>query len=167
MILLRLLHIMLGALWVGVVVFLPFYLMPSLADAGPDSAGKVMGGLERRRIHVILPLVALLTLVSGYALYWKASAGFRAEYMGSHTGMAFGIGGVIATLAFLVGLMVARPAMTKAAEVGQQLATASEADRPSLLAMMQRHRNRGAFAGRIVAILVLLALSAMAVARYL
>jgi len=38
--------------------------MPALAEVGPDS-GKLMVALMRRRIPVILPIVALTTLVSG------------------------------------------------------------------------------------------------------
>ena len=48
MIVLRLLHIVLGALWVGIAVFLPLYLMPSLGESGPDAAARVMSGLQKR-----------------------------------------------------------------------------------------------------------------------
>src|SRR5881396_828220 len=41
-----------------------FFLMPALAEVGPDS-GKFMAALMRRRVPVILPIVALTTLVSG------------------------------------------------------------------------------------------------------
>ncbi len=167
MILLRLLHIVSGALWVGIAVFLPFYLMPSLGEAGPDAAGRVMSGLQKRKMHIHLPIAALLTILTGYLLYWKASAGFQPEFMGSGPGIAFGTGGLLATIAFVIGMAVARPSMTKAVRLSQELQTASEGERPELVASIQRLRQRGATAGAAVAVLVLLALVTMAVARYL
>lgn len=167
MILLRLLHIVLGALWVGVAVFLPFYLMPSLGEAGPDSAGRVMSGLQKRQMHIHMPIAALLTLITGYLLYWKTSAGFAPDFMGSARGMALGTGGALATIAFIIGMAVARPSMTRAVRLSQELQSAPEADRPALVASIQQLRQRGATAGATVAVLVVLALAAMAVARYL
>ena len=95
MIVLRLLHIVLGALWVGIAVFLPLYLMPSLGESGPDAAARVMSGLQKRKMHIHLPIAAILTLLTGYMLYWKASAGFQPEFMGSAPGIAFGTGGLL------------------------------------------------------------------------
>lgn len=167
MLLLRLLHIVLGALWVGIAVFLPFYLMPSLGEAGPESAGKVMAGLQKRNVPVLLPIAALLTLVSGFLLYWKVSAGFTPDFMGSPTGIALGTGGLLATVAFVIGVAVARPSMIRVATLSQQLRAASEADRPQLLATIEGLRRRGAVSGQVVAVLLLLTLALMAVARYL
>ena len=167
MIVLRLLHIVLGALWVGIAVFLPLYLMPSLGESGPDAAARVMSGLQKRKMHIHLPIAAILTLLTGYMLYWKASAGFQPEFMGSAPGIAFGTGGLLATIAFLIGMLVARPSMTKAVQLSQELATAAEGERPAIVASIQRLRQRGASAGAAVAVLVVLALAAMAVARYL
>jgi hypothetical protein len=45
---LRLLHIVLGAFWVGTLIFFALFLIPSVRDAGPDGA-KVMAALQRRR----------------------------------------------------------------------------------------------------------------------
>ena len=64
MLVLRFFHVFFGALWVGMMAFQTFFLMPALAEVGPDS-GKFMAALMRRRVPVILPIVALTTLVSG------------------------------------------------------------------------------------------------------
>src|ERR687891_465683 len=49
LILLRLVHVVFGALWVGMVVFTTFFLAPAVQDTGPDG-GKVMAALQRRGI---------------------------------------------------------------------------------------------------------------------
>ncbi len=45
-VLLRLVHIVLGVLWVGMIAFMVVFLTPALRDAGPDGA-KVMMALQR------------------------------------------------------------------------------------------------------------------------
>src|SRR5437762_1731287 len=74
MLVLRFAHVFFGALWVGMMAFQTFFLMPALAEVGPDS-GKLMAALMRRRIPVILPIVALITLVSGFWLFQRLSGG--------------------------------------------------------------------------------------------
>src|SRR5947208_12516610 len=89
-----------------------FFLMPALAEVGPDS-GKLMAALMRRRIPVILPIVALITLVSGFWLFQRLSGGAPAGLMRTPIGLAFGSGGLAALLAFLLGVVVMRRAMMR------------------------------------------------------
>src|SRR5213080_2695516 len=109
---LRFSHVFFGALWVGMMAFQTFFLMPALAEAGPDS-GKLMAALMRRRLPVILPIVALITLVSGFWLFQRLSGGAPAGLMRTPIGLAFGSGGLAALLAFLLGIVVMRPAMMR------------------------------------------------------
>ena len=98
---LRFSHVFFGALWVGMMAYQTFFLMPALAEVGPD-AGKLMAALMRRRIPVILPIVALITLVSGFWLFQRLSGGAAAGLMRTSMGMALGSGGAAALLAFLL-----------------------------------------------------------------
>jgi uncharacterized membrane protein len=75
MIIARLIHVVGGIFWVGAMIFVTFFLMPSLADAGPDGA-KVMQGLMKRKYVQILPVVAILVMLSGLYMFWKLSGGF-------------------------------------------------------------------------------------------
>ena len=163
---LRFAHVFFGALWVGMMAFQTFFLMPALTELGPD-AGKVMAALIRRRIPVILPIVALITLVSGFWLFQRLSGGAAAGLMRTPLGLAFGSGGLTALLAFLLGIVVMRPAMLRSTQLAQSLASASAQERATRSAEIQRLRARGAVTGWVVMILLLYALGAMAVARYL
>ena len=162
----RLVHIVLGAFWVGTMVFNAFFLGPSVRDAGPDGA-KVMGALMRRRFMDVMPAVAGLTILSGLWLYWKMSNGFQSAYLHSAGGMTFALGGLLAITAFGLGLAVVRPAMLGAMALGQAAAQAPAAEREMKLASAQALRTRAAGAGRLVAVLLLLAVAAMAVGRYI
>ena len=73
----RLIHVVAGILWVGFAVFVPFYLSPALAEAGPDSA-KVMAALqrpdaERPRLIIGVPVGFVDAAESKQALYETAA----------------------------------------------------------------------------------------------
>ena len=153
MLVLRLVHVGGGALWVGMMAFMTFFLTPAMAEAGPAESGKLMAALQRQRIMVIMPVIALLTIGSGLWLMLRLYGG-PGNLAGSRMGMALNLGGAAAILAFLIGIIFMRPAMMRAT------VTTDPAE-------AQRLRARGAMLGRVVARLLMLALGAMAVARYL
>lgn len=163
---LRLVHIVCGVLWAGFAVFTGLLLMPALQDVGPDG-GKVMAALQRRRLMIIMPLLALGTLIPGIWLYARDSAGFQPSFMTSSVGLTFGLGGLSAIAAFVVGMTVVRPATMRAATLAQDLAgTKTPQERDQRTAEMQRQRVRAEAAGKAVGLLLLLAAAAMAVARF-
>ncbi len=162
----RLLHIVCGCLWVGMAVFSAFYLGPAIDDAGPG-ANAVMPALARRGIATIFPALGLVTILSGGWLY--------ARVMGDGAGAASATGvahaylgsALVAVIAFLVGILVTRPAMAKAAAAFQAAATAAPEQRGALLAEGARLKARGSAGGKIGGALLLVALAGMSVARYL
>ena len=166
MLALRFSHVFFGALWVGMMAFQTFFLMPALAEVGPDS-GKLMAALMRRRIPIVLPIVALITLISGFWLFQRLSGGAAAGLMRTPMGMAFGSGGAAALVAFLLGIIVLRPAMMRSTELAASLGSAPPEERATRSAEIQRLRARGAMTSWVVMIFLLYALGAMAVARYL
>jgi uncharacterized membrane protein len=166
MIVLRFTHVFFAALWVGMMVFQTFFLMPALGEAGPDAA-KVMGPLMRRRIPLIMIVIALLALVSGVWLFQRLSGGAPGALMRTPMGLAYGLGGAAALIAFLLGITVTRPAMMRSMRLAESLASTPPEERAQRSAEIQRLRARGAAMGRVVASLLLFALAAMAVARYL
>lgn len=162
---LRLIHILGGIFWLGGAVLMSFFLMPALASAG-EAAGQVMAGLQRRRLMTAMPVAAGLTLLSGIRLMWIGSAAMNGAYFESPTGRTFAIGGILAILAFTVGMFFARPAMMRAGRIAAGLAQADPAARAGLMADAGRLRQRGARANLFAVILLIGAAAAMAVARY-
>jgi len=152
MIVLRLIHIGSGAMWVGMFAFVTFYLTPALAEIGPD-AGKVMAALQKQRVMIVMPILAVLTIVSGMWMMSRFYAG-PSDFAASRMGMALNVGALAAIVAFVIGIVFARPAMMKA------MTTTDPAE-------AQRLRAKSATLSRWAARLLMLALAAMAVARYL
>jgi hypothetical protein len=162
----RVLHVALGVFWAGTLVFNAAFLLPSIRDAGPEGA-RVAGGLMRRRFLDIMPVVALVTVVSGLYLYWRVSSGFAPEYMGSGPGIAYGVGSVAAVVAMGFGIGIMRPSMLRAAALTQSAAGLAGAEATQALATAQALRARAGAAGRVVAWLLTAATVTMALARYL
>lgn len=150
------LHIVLGVFWAGTMIFNAVFLVPAIRDAGPDGA-KVVAGLMRRRFLDVLPVAAILTILSGVWLYWLDSNGFQAPFMRSHMGMTLAFGALAAVIATVLGVGIVRPAILKAAALSQD---------PTQAAAAQALRVRAAGFGRWVAALLTVAAAAMAIARY-
>jgi uncharacterized membrane protein len=164
-IVLRLIHVLGGAFWVGSALFSSFFLVPALATTGP-SAGAVFAALQRRRMFVVLPIVALLTILSGVRLMMIVSGGSPA-YFASAMGRTLSTAATAAIVAFLSSVLIARPAAVRSAQLGVSLATAAETERAAINAELARLRKRGGVASSVSTVSLLLAAAGMAVARYL
>jgi hypothetical protein len=162
---LRLVHVLSGVIWVGTAVFVSALLLPAMVEAGP-AAGPVMAALQKRKMMVFMPAAALLAILSGARLLWIDSGGGSAFFQ-AKAGMAFAGGGALAIIAFLLGIVVTRPAMGRAAELSATIPSTPEADRPALLAEIGALRARGSAAGTVVTVLIVITTIAMAIARYL
>jgi hypothetical protein len=163
---LRLIHIVTGTLWVGFGVFVSLMLGPALGEVGPD-AGKVMVALQRRGLTTVLPLLALASTLSGLWLYWKTSGGLLSAFLASGHGLSLAIAGGLAILAYMLGILITRPAMMGVNAAMQRMAAATPEERERLLGEAARLRTRGGVSGKWGAVLLILAAAGMAVARYL
>lgn len=165
-IVLRFAHVFCGALWVGMMAFQVFFLMPALGDAGPD-AGKVMAGLMKRRLPVIMPVIALIAILSGMWLFRRMSGGSMGALMATPMGQGFAWGGAIALLAFLIGVVVMRPVMMRSMKLMEGIASAPPDQRSAMQAEIQKLRARGNTLSNVVVVMLFVTLGLMAVARYL
>jgi hypothetical protein len=164
---LRLIHVVAGAIWVGMVTFATYFLQHAVQEVGPDG-GKVMAAVQRRGLMTVMPILAVATLLSGLWLYLRAAGGEHGAFARSGPGMAFGLGGLAAIGAFLVGMFMMRPAMMRAMALAQSLGpSASPEERQRVGAEAQRLRARAATAGKATTHLLFFAIAAMAIARYL
>ena len=163
MVWLRLLHIVAGVFWVGTAVFMALFVLPTARAAGPEG-GKFVARLGRR-MGPALGVAMLLTVVPGFIMYGRLSAGFNHAWVTSRVGLALGAGAVAAILAIVIGIAINAPAAAKigALEKSVQGGTPSPAQ-TAQLAGLQRRIER---ATQLVAVLLLVAAGAMAVARYL
>jgi uncharacterized membrane protein len=164
--LLRVVHVAVGAIWVGTVVFIAAFLVPSVRAAGPAGGAVMQQLMQHRRLPLWIMAAALLTVLSGLALYGLNSAGFRSEWLGSGPGRMYGLGAVCAVLAVGVGLAVNSPTARRLGELSARVQAAGRPPGPDEVAAIQRLQARLAGGSVGAAALLVLATVAMAVARY-
>jgi uncharacterized membrane protein len=162
----RALHVLLGAFWLGSVVFVVYFLMPSMAEAGPDAA-KVMAGLIKRRYLAVVPVVALLTILLGLWLYWRFTGGFDPAQLGTPGAMVFGTGGILAIAAIHVGLLGMRRNTLRALARSRDAAALPDgAEKAAAMQAIRALRQRALVAGQIVAVLLVITALLMAIGHY-
>ena len=163
---LRVIHVVGGVIWAGTAIFVAVFLLPSMGDAGPAGA-PVMAALTKRKLFVIVPIIAVLTMAAGIWLLYIASDGFHLAYFSTRHGATYLIGGSCAVLGFLTFLVINNPALARMGVLQPLIAkAASDADRGPLLAELGALRARAGMGTRITATLLFAAALAMALGRY-
>lgn len=109
LILLRLIHIPTGVFWAGVATYLAFFILPAVKAAGPEG-GKFMQQLSRtNKLPIVMMLMSTLNILSGVFLVERLSNGFGMAWITSAYGLTLTIGGVLALIAYFVGMAVNMP----------------------------------------------------------
>ena len=165
-VLLRLIHIVAGVFWVGGSVIMIGFVEPTVAAIGPDGAKFMQRFAGPSRFPLFMNLAAPLTTLAGLVLYWMDS-GFRIEWIVTRSGLGFTAGGVAGVAALILGAVVMGPTSAQMAALGQEMQVAGGPPTPvqvSRMRMLQDKLHQGGLWG---AILLVVAVAAMSVARYL
>jgi hypothetical protein len=166
-ILLRLLHVVFGAVWVGAAFVVAFFLFPSIRASGP-AGGAVMRQIAGvRKMPVYLMIIGWTTVLSGLTMYLRNSLGANSAWGGTPAGITYAVGGTLAIIAILLGTFWNRPTAERMTAVGAQLQSAGAPPPANLVSEMARLQDTFSKASTIVAVLVLGAVAAMSIARYL
>lgn len=163
----RLMHVLLGAVWFGAIVLMVLFVVPAVQQSGP-AGGQVMGNLVRRGFTTFMPSIAGLTVVSGLWLYWRFTGGLSPAIVHSHAGLAFGIGGLSGFAALIIGGSMVSRGMKAIVELAGQAAALPEGpDRAVLMERIGALRARTAKASKAVFVLVTIAMTLMTLAHYI
>lgn len=166
-IILRVVHVGSAMAWFGGAIIGSFFLEPAAKALGREGAAFMDHLVTRRRMGVFFPIVAMLTVLSGAALYWRDSAGFQLAWITSPTGLGFSLGAIAGITSLVLGFILVGPSIAAQTAVQKELAAsgapASEAQVEALAGADRKMR----LANRVDFPLILLAGLMMAVARYL
>lgn len=164
--LLRLIHILTGVFWVGGILVFARFVFPAAGALGP-AAGPFMDQVVRvRKLPRALILAGVFSVLSGVGLYWRDSMGFKSEWMASPTGIFFGIGGLLAITALVIGVSVNAPTAQRLAAVSGKIQAQGGPPTAEQEAEVKRLQKRLGVVLPLVTALLILATVAMAVARY-
>ncbi len=158
-IVLRILHVGAGIFWAGSILVLLRFLIPTAQAVGP-AAGPFMGRLTgEAKFGEIAGAAGVITILSGTLLYWHDFG----EVIPFNAAMAgFAIGGVAAIALWIVGMFQLRPANEKLAALGARAAQGENVGTEMGQTMAARDRLIP-----VMTILVVVAILAMAISRYL
>jgi uncharacterized membrane protein len=166
LIVLRLVHVLGGIFWVGGGLYSTLFIVPALSKAGPAMA-PIMAELMRRKLFTVLPVVALLTMLSGLRLLWIVSGGFSGSYFGTASGLTYAIAGGASIVGFLAAMFFARPAGVRMGALMPSLASLTGEAKSKAEAEVAALRNQNALWTAIAMGLLTVSAIGMAVARYL
>lgn len=162
----RFIHVVSAILWAGSAFAVFVFVEPTVAALGPEG-GRFMGYMiEKRKVPIVLTSLSGLAVLGGLVLYVKASNGFDTDWISSGPGIGFTIGALAGIAAFTIGLAMIRPTVMKMQALGAQIGAAGGAPTPEQGAEMGRLTERFHALGRADFILIMVAATAMATARY-
>lgn len=168
MVLLRIVHIVTGVLWVGSLFVVVVFVQPTAATLGAAGA-PFMSELRRRRFVDVVFADAVVTVVAGAFLYWRGWHTYASfgDWIGSTFGASLTVGALLAIVALGVAALFTRPTIGRLVSIGQQVAESGGPPTPERAAQIGELQHRLVVAERVSFSLVLLAVAAMASARYL
>jgi hypothetical protein len=166
-IVLRLIHILSGVFWVGAATGFFLFVQPSIVAAGP-AGGVVMREISMvRRFPVVQTIAATLTVLAGFLLYLKDSAGFDTGWMFGAGGIGFTIGGLAAIAAWAAGLGAVRPRVTRLGAIGAAVQSSGGPPSAEQQAEIGKLQAELRTLGLTHVVLFVIAVAGMASARYL
>jgi uncharacterized membrane protein len=165
---LRIVHIVTGVIWVGSLFVVVVFVQPSAATLGAAGA-PFMSELRRRRFVDVVFIDALFTVVAGSFLYWHDWHAYPSfgDWIGSTFGTALTVGALLAISGLGVAALVTRPTIGRLVSLGRQVAGSGGPPSTEQAARIGAMQHRLVVAERVSFSLVLLAVVAMASARYL
>lgn len=164
----RFLHIVAGALWFGSAFLFVAIIGPSAAEAGP-SAGPLMAiAVKKRKATKTITALGMITVTAGWIMWIRNAIewGGVGDWVGSSYGLGITIGAVLATVTFVVGYYGVGRRVERMVDLGGEIAgedgpptPAQQAEMSTLQAELEKH-------GKLDLLLLFLAVTAMATARY-
>ena len=166
MIALRLVHILAGVFWAGTVFFFASFLLPSMRDAGPAAGAISKQLIVVRKYPRAILTIAILTVLSGFALYGLDISLSNGAFARSRSGMVFGLGGIAATLTIFIGFIIMTPTANKMAALGAAIQASGQPPTPEQAAEQGRLQKRMGMGTQMGAALLFISVVCMAIARY-
>lgn len=167
MIVLRLIHIISGVFWAGAVMSIAWFLLPAQQAIGQPGGAFMQQLMFRQRFRAFVLAAMVLTILSGLTMYARLAMLTHGAWASSRTGIVLGIGAVAAIIAGGIGGGFVRRLGNRMMELGGRIQASGGPPTDTEKAEMDALQRKTRSGFRIVAILLLISIVAMASARYL
>jgi len=165
-IVMRFLHIVPGAFWVGASLVVAIFLEPSIAASGPAGGTVMQQMVDKRKFSMAMGLSSWVAVLAGAALYWRTSLHFNEDWMTTGYGTMLTVGSVAAIVAVLLGTFGIARVAANMNELGRSISQSGGPPNAADLTKLSGLQERLRLLSRIEAVLLVVAITTMAVARY-
>jgi uncharacterized membrane protein len=168
MVIFRFFHIVAGVLWVGSAWLFVAFIGPSAAEVGPSAGPLLNAVVKKRKVAKVITVMGAVTVLAGWVLWLKDMSLYPSlgDWLTSRFGIVLTIGGVLATIAAVIGSIGVGLRVERLVDLGNEIASSGGPPTPDqqgrldhLSAELERH-------GKLDLALLMLAVIAMATARY-
>lgn len=167
MIFLRVIHILSGIFWVGTVFIITWFLLPANRTTGQAGMVMMQELMMKRKLSIYLLLAMLLTILSGLTMYGRMIMITHGEWASSMMARVLGFGALCGIVGGAIGGSISKATGVKMAAIGKAIQDSgqppTEAQRAEIAALQDKMQKVMGY----VVVLLILAVAAMASARYL
>jgi hypothetical protein len=167
MVVLRLIHIFAGVFWGGAIMVAAWFILPAQRAIGQPGMVFMQELMFKQRLRVFAIGAMVLTLLSGLTMYARLAMITHGAWASSRMGIVIGIGAVAAIIAGGIGGGVVSSIGKKMLALGGAIQAGGGTPTDAQRAEMQALQVRMMGAYRLGAVFVIIAIAAMASARYL
>ena len=168
MIVLRIFHVVGGALWFGSSFLFAGFIGPAASETAPSSGVLMSNVIKKRRVATIIGGLAITTVIAGWLLWFKNASAYPSvmDWATSTYGLVLTIGGIAATIAAYFGITGIGNNVEKLVEIGDEVAASGGPPTPEQAARIDHLGAEIKKHSRIDLVLLFIAVTAMATARY-
>ena len=164
----RFLHIVAGVLWVGSAFLFVGFIGLSAVEVGPAAGPLLTAAVKKRKVAKVITGLGIVNVLAGWALWLRDMSlyGGAGNWVSSRFGLVLTIGGALATITFFVGYLGVGVPVERLVDVGNEVAASGGPPSPEQQTQIERLSASIERHGKTDLLLLLLAVTAMATARY-
>jgi len=168
MVVFRFFHIVAGVLWVGSAWLFVAFIGPSAVEVGPSAVPLLTAAVKKRKVSKVITVMGGVTVLAGWILWLKDMSLYPSlgDWLSSRFGIVLTIGGVLATIAAIVGSIGVGLRVERLVDLGNEIATSGGPPSPEQQARLDHLSSELERHGKLDLALLMLAVIAMATARY-
>ena len=168
MLVFRTFHILAGVLWVGSAFLFVGFIGPSAVEVGPSAGPLLTAAVKKRKVAKVITVLGAVNVIAGWILWLKNMSLYPSlgDWVTSSFGIVLTIGGVLATISAFVGAIGVGRNVERAVELGGEIAASGGPPTPEQQSRMDQLGRALERHGKTDLLLLVLAVLAMATARY-
>jgi uncharacterized membrane protein len=167
MLVFRFIHIIAGAAWFGSAYLFSLFVGPAAAKVGPAAGSLMHVAVKERKVAKVIVGLSITAVTAGWILWlYHANQAGLSEWWSLTEAKVLLFGGILATIAMFEGMHGIGANIEKAVDLGDLIAASGAPPSPEQGAELERLGAAIEKASKIDLLLLFLAVTAMATARY-